>query len=282
MQLHWVSWLWVAFACLASAIHSRAATPKAAYETGLRNVTSINADLVLALDPSKRRQVSSNTLLLGTVRLPCVASSPGTNPDLPGEPVRISTTFIDFINRVAHAKAVDEAERGFFLRYTTRLAEDSRTMLAPDFDMLLPQRAWSFNTMNRQASHFNQMVGGLLGIDHAHHYLGHYRKNAKNFDHRTALPQPVNAMITEPEWRQAVIDGARNALACGLGVDGMKAIFECFGQMPTRPPWAAYFIHPQADVQRIILELVQTERDFFAMDAKPRKIGPVGKPTYNR
>jgi len=268
--------------CLSPALETRAATPKGKYEMGFRNVTNINADLVLALEPSKRRQVSSSTLLLGTVRLPCVASSPGANPDAPGQSVRVSRSFIDFINRVAHAKAVDEAERGFFLRYTTRLAEDPRTMLAPDFDTLLPQRAWSFNTMNRQASHFNQMVGGLLGIDHAHHYLGHYRRHAKYFDQQTALPQPINALITEEEWRQAVLEGARNALACGLGVDGMKAIFECFGQMPTRPAWAAYFIHPQADVRRINAELVHTEREFFAMDAKPRKIGPIGKPGFSR
>ncbi len=282
MQLHWVRWLPVVVVCLTPALHARAAAPKGTYEMGFRNVTNINADLVLALDPSKRRQVSPNTLLLGTVRLPCVASSPGANPNAPGEPVRITSSFIEFINRVAHAKAVDESERGFFLHYITRLTEDPRTTLAPDFNLLLPQRAWSFNTMNRQASHFNQMVGGLLGIEHAHHYLGHYRKNAKHFDHQTALPQPINAVITEAEWRQAVLDGARNALACGLGVDGMKAIFECFGQMPTRPAWAAYFIHPQADVGRINAELVQAERDFFAMDAKPRKIGPIGKSSFNR
>lgn len=281
MQSQKVSWLSIAVLCLASALHTSAAAPKGSYEMGLRHVTNINADLVLALEPSKRRQVSSNTLLLGTVRLPCVASWPGANPDAPGQPVRISASFIDFINRVAHAKAVDEADRGFFLRYTSRLADDPRTMLAPDF-AVLPQRAWSFNTMNRQASHFNQMVGGLLGIDHAHHYLGHYRKNAKYFDPQTALPQPINAMITEAEWRQAVLEGARNALACGLGVDGMKAIFECFGQMPTRPAWAAYFIHPDADVRRINAELVHAEREFFAMDAKPRKIGPIGKPSFNR
>jgi len=282
MRFSWPSWLTVAVVCLVPAMDLRAAARKGAYEMGFRNVTNINADLVLALEPSKRRQVSSSTLLLGTVRLPCVASTPGIIPDELGQPVRISASFIEFINRVAHAKAVDESERGFFLRYTTRLAEDPRTKLAPDFNVLLPQRAWSFNTMNRQASHFNQMVGGLLGIDHAHHYLGHYRKNAKLFDLQTALPLPINAVISESEWRQAVLDGARNALACGLGVDGMKAIFECFEQMPTRPAWAAYFVHPQADLRRISAELAQTERDFFAMDAKPRKIGPIGKSGFSR
>lgn len=282
MRFPWPTCLTVAVLCLASAMDLGAASKKGGYEMGFPNVTNINADLVLALEPPKRRLVSSSTLLLGTVRLPCVASSPSVNPDEPAQPVRISSSFIDFINRVAHAKAVDESERGFFLRYATRLAEDPRTALAPEFSVLLPQRAWSFNTMNRQASHFNQMVGGLLGIEHAHHYLGHYRKNARLFDPHTALPQPINAVITEEEWRQAVLDGARNALACGLGVDGMRAIFECFNQMPARPAWAAYFIHPKADVQRIILELVQTERDFFAMDAKPRKIGPMGKTSFNR
>jgi|SRR6185503_4567842 len=282
MQLQKVSGLWIVLVCLVCAKETQAAGAKGAYELGFPNVTNINTDLVRALEPSKRRQVSSNTLLLGSVRLPCVASAPGENPDGPGQPVCISACFVDFINRVAHAKAMDEAERGFFARYTMRLAEDPRTSLAPDFDALLPKRVWDFNTMNRQASHFNQMVGGLLGIDHAHHYLGHYRKHAHCFDRQTALPQPINAMVTEEEWRQAVLEGARNALACGLGIDGMKAIFQCFGQMQTRPPWAAYFIHPQADVQRMILELVQAERDFFAMDAKPRKIGPFGKSNFNR
>ena len=280
MRFPWPNWLTVAVLCLA-AMDLGAASKKGAYEMGFRNVTNINADLVLALDPPKRRQVSSSTLLLGAVRLPCVASSPAVSPDEPGQPVRISSSFIEFINRVAHAKAVDESERGFFLRYAIRLAEDPRTTLAPEFSVLIPRRGWSFNTMNRQASHFNQMVGGLLGIEHAHHYLGHYRKNAKLFDPHTALPQPINVVITEEEWRQAVLDGARNALACGLGVDGMKAIFECFGQMPTRPAWAAYFIHPKADVRRISAELVQAERDFFAMDAKPRKIGPISKSSFN-
>src|SRR5262245_15648590 len=152
MQLHRVSWLPLAFVCLVPTTHAHAAKGKGGYEMGFRNVTNINADLVRALEPSKRRQVSSNTLLLRSVRLPCVAGFPGENPDAPGQPVRISSCFVDFINRVAHAKAVDEGQRGFFLRYTSRLGEDPRTTLAPDFDALLPERAWNFNTMNRQAS----------------------------------------------------------------------------------------------------------------------------------
>src|SRR5262245_4981806 len=125
------NWLAVFAVCtIASGMPLRAAAPKGVYELGYQNVRSINADLVLALEPSKRRQVSSNTVLLGTVRLPCVAGSPGVNPDAPGQPVRISASFVDFINRVAHAKAVDETERGFFQRYTTQLADDPHTLLA--------------------------------------------------------------------------------------------------------------------------------------------------------
>jgi hypothetical protein len=125
--------------------------------------------------------------------------------------------------------------------------------------------------MNRQASHFNQMAGALVAIDLAHQYLGHYSQHAQEFAPDSTAPTPVNMLITEQEWREAVMRGANNALACGLGVEGLRALFDGFDRMQSRPAWAAYFIHPKANVNKISSELRKLERDFFVVDRELHK-----------
>lgn len=253
------------------AVSHSAAQP--GYEMGFRNVTNLHADLFLALDKKKRQQVSPQTILLTAVRLPCLASQPSGDSRAP---VQVSAGCIDFLNRVAHAKAIDQAESGFFVSYTAQVARQARSAPVPDFDTRAARSAWDLNTMNRQASHFNQMAAALVAIDLAHHYLGHYRKHAPEFASASAFPLPISAMLTEAEWRDAVMRGARNALDCGLGVDGLRAVFECFDQMPSRPAWAAYFIHPKAKAAKINTELNRLEREFFAMNHQLQKMDSSG------
>lgn len=241
-----------------------------AYELGYRQVAKLESELFTALEPKRRKLVSFETVLLEHIRLPCLAGAPGTDNE-PGGPLQVSLGFVDFLNRLAHAKAHEEIEPGFFRRYTARLEEETRLSPVPDFDPSLPPNAWNLEGLNRQASYFNQMAGGLVAVDLAHQYLGHYRKHAKALARSAALPPPLNTQISETEWRAAVLSGAQNALACGLATDGLRAVFECFEPMSPRPAWAAYFIHPQADVGRIGVELLKQERDFFAMDHKPRR-----------
>ncbi|MEY2410788.1 MAG: hypothetical protein QOF48_3458 [Verrucomicrobiota bacterium] len=251
----------------------RSAEPAPSYEMGFRNITNIQGDLLAALDRRQRQLVGTSTKLLADVRMPCIASLPGADAKTAGGPVQLSSGFIDFVNRVAHAKAIDETERGFFRRYTTQISLQTRGNGAPDFQTLVSANAQSFQTMNRQASQFNQMVGGLIAIDLAHQYLGHYGKHSAEFPTQAAFPMPVNELITEQEWRTAVLRGAQNALACGLGVEGLKTVFECFDHMPSRPAWATYFIHPKANVTKINAELGKLERDFFVMNGDMQKGG---------
>ena len=240
---------------------------------GFRNVTNIHTDLLLALDRKQRTQLAPFTVLLGDVRLPCIGSVPGEGKNGSGGPVQLSAGLIDFLNRVAHAKAIDESDHGFFLRYTTQIATKNRNSAVPDFDALPTPTARDFQTMNRQASQFNQMAGGLVAIDLAHHYLGHYSRHAAELASDTTLPMPVNTLITEQEWREAVLRGAHNALACGLGVEGLKTLFECFDRMPSRPAWSAYFLPPKANVTKLNAELKKLEREFFTMDQQMQKAG---------
>ena len=246
------------------------AEPAAGYDMGFRNVTNLQTDLYIALDRKKRPLVSAQAVLLESVRQPCVGSVPAGGS---GAPVQVSAGFIDFLNRVAHAKAIDQTERGFFGNYTKQVAQQARNSSLPDFDARSSPSAWALDTMNRQASQFNQMAAAFVAIDLAHHYQGNYRKHAAELTAEAGLPMPINAVVTEQEWRDAVMRGARNALDCGLGVDGLKTVFQCFEQMPNRPAWAVYFVHPKANLTKISTELGKLERDFFVMNHTLQKFG---------
>ena len=243
---------------------------------GYRQVARLESELCGALEPKRRRWVTPETRYLEQVRLPCLAAGPAPENG-PAAPVRVSAGLVDFLDRLAHARAHDEVERGFYVRYTKRLGEDSRRSPVPDFDVLLPKNASNLQTQNRQASFFNQMAGGLVAVELAHQYLGHYRKHAVALTLPAALPRPINELISESEWRAAVLRGAENALACGLATDGLRAVFDCFESMSPRPAWAAYFIHPQANVRRVNAELVKAEREFFAMDHRPKPLTGDGR-----
>ena len=261
-------------ASLLAAFHPSArAADEQTYEMGFRNITNLNADLLLALDKEKRRQVSSHAVLLPALRLPCAASHPESGAGKSGGPVCVSAGFVEFINRIAHARAIDESNRGYFGRYTTQISRPAQTTSLPELGPVPSKNEWNLQTMNRQASYFNQMAGSLVAIDLAHQYLGHYRKYAQQLPPDSLQPMPINAVITEQEWRTAVLRGARNALDCGLGVEGLKVVFECFDQMPSRPAWACYFIHPKANASKMNAELVRLERDFFAMNHQMQKGG---------
>jgi len=244
-----------------------------AYDMGFRNITNLQADLFQALDRKQRALVGPAAVLISEMRVPCIASAQGggTEKNGPPGPVQLSAGFVEFINHVAHAKAIDESDSGFFARYTTQLGAQSRNNATPEFVAFPSANARTFQIMNRQASHFNQMAGALVAIDLAHQYLGHYSRHAREFSTNATAPTPVNTLITEQEWREAVMRGANNALACGLGVEGLRALFDGFDRMQTRPAWAAYFIHPKANVSKISSELGKLERDFFVVDTEPQK-----------
>src|SRR2546425_848506 len=114
--------------------------------------------------------------------------------------------------------------------------------------------------MNHQVSHFNQIAGALIAINMAHHYLGHYQKYASQLVDAQNHSVPINSVLTLEEWREAVLKGARNALDCGLAVDGLKMFYDGLDKMPNRPAWSFYFLPKDADVAKIKKDLDQLER----------------------
>ena len=252
-----VSILVLSTACLEA---SELATPQPGYETGLAAIQKINNELYTALDAKKRGQIQKEPIVLEQVAAPCLA--PALTADGSGQTVELSAGFITLMNQFSHAKAIEEADKGFLKQFAAALSvqtgEKALTPLAVE-----RTNVWDADTMNSQAGNFNQMAGTLIAIDLAHHYLGHYKKYAAQLTASNGQPVPINSLLTEKEWREAVLKGARNALDCGYGVDGIRCVYDTLASMPNRPPWAAQFIHPKANVAKINSDLMRLENDFF-------------------
>ena len=244
-------------ACLQA---SEPATAPAVYETGLPAIQKINNELYTALDPKKRGQIQAEPIVLEQVAAPLLA--PALTSDGSGQTVELSAGFIALINQFSHAKAIEEADKGFLKKFAATLSgqtgAQALTPLAVE-----GTNVWDADTMNSQAGNFNQMAGTLIAIDLAHHYLGHYKKYAGQLTGGTGQPVPINSLLTEKEWREAVLKGARNALDCGYGVDGIRCVYDTLGSMSERPAWIAYFIHPKANVTKVNSDLKRLENDFF-------------------
>lgn len=261
-------WLSCAFLAVLLWVVSAVADPggpaNRAYQTGYPTIVKIAAELHQALDKSKGQHISARTILLdeATLRF-CIGPARGGTRGAASPVVEVSAGCIELLNNLAHAKAIDEAQPGHFKRYAVALSANTIAPLIPATHNVSEAQVFDFDTMNHQASTFNQMAGALIAIDFAHHYLGHYKKHGAKLIDATGKPVPINTCLSEKEWHEAVVKGAHNALDCGLGVDGLRSLLAAFDQMPARPEWAGWFIHPKANVSKLDRELAALERDFF-------------------
>ena len=264
-DLPWLPCLFLAvlLALSAALAHGEAATPRA-YDNTIATVTKISAELHQALDASKQRQLRAEPKFLPALNTPCIA--PTTDTETPANAIVLSSGFVDLLNHLAHARALEESVSGYFEQYVRALPEDSSAPLESVGKSLSSKQAWNFDTMNHQVSLFNQMTGTLLAIEMAHHYLGHHKKYSAGASTAGNAPEPFTERLTEKEWREAVLKGAKNALDCGLGVDGFRAILTAVDKLSARPKWSAYLVHPKADISKLSRELEKLEKDFFLVE----------------
>ena len=237
----------------------------AGYETGFETIVKLTGDLHQALDRKHWPELSTAPILMPNVAQPCLQTSAlaGTRD---ARAVALSASWVDLVNYISHAKAIDGVSRGFFVKAMARLALEGGEKGTPDLQASTIRNAWSFATMNRQASSFNQMAGALVAIEMAHAYLGHYQKYASQLTDPQNQPVPINRVVTHAEWHEAVMLGARHALDCGFAVDGLKMAFESIDKMPARPPWRAYFLPDSVeakDVGKINRELDHIQKNAF-------------------
>ena len=224
--------------------------------TGLNYILRLGSELYKALKPKQKEMVHSQPIFLVTEMMPYIkcVEYPGD-----GKPMRaawISSGFIDLMNNVAHAKAIDKIQKGYFEKYVLSLAKESGENELSELPDINNKKFWSEDVMNEQISYFNQMVTLVVAIEISHHYLGHFAKYREKVDENQANPVPINSLLTPAEWDASLRAAVASSMNAGMGVDGLKALYEAFNKMPQRPKWTVYFLPPseKADKARKALE----------------------------
>ena len=234
------------------------------YQTGFSATMKLGTDLYNSLKEKYRSQIAAQPISLETDVKPFIKPVEYPDEKQPIRMVFISVGFLDLINHVAHAKAIDKIEPGYFQKYLLTLAEEQGEMSLKEPPKISDKRFWSDDIMNEQLSNFNQMAGMLVAMNLSHFYLGHYKKYGdKLSDEDGKKPEIIDNLLTSAEWEDSLKCGAAHALDCGFGVDGIKALYDCFSKMPKRPAWTKYFLPEKANVSKVKGQLEKWEKDYF-------------------
>ncbi len=229
--------------------------------TGFSETIRVGDQLFQALDEKRRKDIAPHFVALETELKPYLRSGEFTHEGKALKVVYISAGFMDLIRNIAHAKAIDAIEPGYFQAYVALLAEDKPAVPAlPKGD---DERFKTEAILAQKQDFYGQMVGVVLGIELSHHYLGHYKKYSAKLSDQPGKPTPLNSLITKSEWEKSVDAGADNSLNAGYATEGVRALYEAIGKMTARPAWTTYFVPATAKVDRLALRLVKGEKKFF-------------------
>lgn len=236
------------------------------YKTGWGAMVKLGITLQRNLPPQYRSQVHVRPVNIETDVMPFVRLEEMVNPNTSEKMacVFVSVGFVDLANNVAHAKAIDKIKKGYFKNYISSLAREDGLMQLKPLPEMSDSRFWTDDMMNEQLSNFNQIVGDVIGIKLAHYYLGHFRKYKSQLGEAGGKAVPINTLLSDAEWEEALRSGINNALNCGYGVDGTRALFECIDKMPVRPLWTLYFLPPNVKVAKVNKDMEKLEKKFFA------------------
>jgi hypothetical protein len=238
--------------------------PAAVYPSGFSRALKLGGELCEALPQKFAEQLSPEAIALQPQDAPVVTPIAVTDETRVIRQVILSAGFIDLVNHICHAKAVDRVQPGFFDQYVKNLAllGAADGGVAPPPPIVEP-RYWADDVINEQLSYFNQMIGLVTAINLSHHYLGHFAKYSAKMSGAAGTLTPINNFLTSAEWDVSVKAGALDALTCGLATEGPQALFDAISRMPIRPSWTAYIIPPQTDIKKLNKQLTRYEDDFF-------------------
>ena len=231
------------------------------YDGGVSQARQVGSDLYQTLDATCKKNLYSQPVQVEPMKAPLILPSEGGDATKPLRMVRVSAGFIDLLNHIAHAKAIDRIQPGYFEQYILNLSKAADANAPPEPPNMVDNRYWTDEVMNDQAGYFNQIIGMALALNLSHHYLGHYTKFSSQM--LAGKLVPINLLLAPAEWDASVKAATLNALNCALGTDGPKALFEAIDKMPKRPAWAAFFVPPAADLKKLNKQLKKAEDDYL-------------------
>jgi len=219
-------------------------------------------DLWQALPPKFGNQLASPPLASQPQNIPQITPITSTDDNKVLRQVSISKGFINLVNHLSHAKAVDRVRPGYFDQYVqnlTRVAGDNFDVQPP---VIEDACFWKDDVMNDQASCFNQMIGLMVAINFSHHYLGHFEKYAPKMAGPGNTTVPINDLLSPAEWEASVKFGATDALTCALRAEGAMALFDAIDKMPRRPAWTEVIVPKNIDLKQLNKELLEYQNEF--------------------
>jgi len=255
----------IAAALLATALSAAGqnAVPPRTYPSGFSVALDRGGDLSEALPEKFGKQLAPQPIALQPQDLPQITPIASRDESKVLRQVSVSAGFIDLVNHLAHAKAIDRVQPGFFDQYVQNLVRTAGDDFAIQLPVMVDPRFWQDDVLNDQSSYFNQMIGMMVAINLSHHYLGHFDKYAPKMAGPGNKMLPINEFLTPGEWDVSVKAGATDALNCALATDGARALFEAIDRFPRRPAWTAAILPKDTDIKKLNQQLTQYETQFF-------------------
>jgi hypothetical protein len=251
-----------AFLAAVFSASSQAADPLRAYPSGFSVALDRGGDLSEALPPKFGSLLAPQPIALQPQDLPQITPIASRDENKVLRQVSVSAGFIDLVNHLSHAKAIDRIQPGYFDQYVQNIA---RTVGDDSIQLpvMLDARFWKDDVINDQAGYFNQMIGMMVAINLSHHYLGHFDKYAARMAGPGNSIIPINDLLSSAEWEVSVKAGATDSLNCALATDGARALFEAIDKFPRRPAWTEAILPKDADITKLNRELAKYETQFF-------------------
>jgi len=241
-----------------------AADAPAYASSGYSAIRRLGLDLYKALDKPKQAVINKEPIFVDTDVTPAITMVEYEGEKEPMRAVFITVGFVDLVNYVAHARAIDKLQKGYFEKYVLSLAGESGDKEIHPPANITEKKFWTEDVLNEQLSNFNQIVGVAVGTKLAHHYLGHFKKYSAQLVDKAGKDVPINNLLTEEEWAAAHRAGIINALNCGYSIQGVRAFYELIDKMPNRPAWTIHFMPANVKYAKIKKDLEKLEKDFFS------------------
>jgi len=231
------------------------------YPSGVNVALQIGSDLYDSLEAKYRNKLQTPPICAVPKDAPEMALTENNGVNKTLGQISLSVGFVDLINHIAHAKAIDHIQHGYFEKYMSGFGQEAAVGTAMEAPTISEDRYWTDEVMNDQASYFNQMMGLTMAINLSHHYLGQFEKYAGQM--QAGKPVAINNYLTETEWDTGVRAAVLNSLQCAFATEGAKALFDAIGKMPHRPAWTAYIVPQNTDIKKLNKQLAKYEVAFF-------------------
>jgi hypothetical protein len=223
----------------------------------------LGRDLHTALAPEHRAKIAEQPISIETENRPMARLLHLKESDKSVRGVWISAGFIDLVNHVAHAEAIESIEDGYFFNYVKVLGQESGEHPLRELPGASDEKYWTTAILNEQQSNFNSIVGIVVGMKLANHYLGHFDRYREDLRTYNGGAKVINLLLSSTEWDATLQHGVRNALRAGCMIEGAIPFFEALGRMKTPPPWVADFIPPGANVAAMRAQMERIQKAFL-------------------